>query len=111
MRGSRLFVRRGQLPVIQLIEQPRVDSWHLLHGEVNLVEPFPVAIEEEFGYPAGDGRGSVGLCQLRQLHPLTPKALLGAEVDVIGQGPEPADEVHVRHAEGSRVLMLLPHAQ
>lgn len=58
-----------------------------------------------------DWCGGVGLRQLRQVQPITAQTLLGAEVDVVGEGVEPANDVHVGHSEGTRVVVLLANAE
>lgn len=100
-----------ELPVVQLVEHPRVDGRQLLHGQVDVVETSLQAAEEQPGHPGRDGRGVVSAGQLAQLQPLAPQALLRAEVDVVAERPEAADDVHVGHAEGSRVVVLLPDAE
>lgn len=67
--------------------------------------------QEQLGQPAGDWGGFAGLCQLRQVQPLAAQALLRAEVDVVGDRAQAADDVHVGHAERARVVVLLPDAQ
>lgn len=59
----------------------------------------------------GDRRGLVGLGQLGEVEPLAAQTLLRAEVDVIGDGAESADDVHVGHAERAGVVVLLPDAE
>lgn len=100
-----------ELPVVELVKHPRVDSRNLLHAEVHGVEASLQAVEQELGHPRGDGRGVPGLGQLGQVQPLAAQTLLGAEVDVVGEGAESADDVDVRHAEGARVVVLLPDAE
>lgn len=98
-------------PVVELVKHPRVHSRNLLHAEVDGVEAAFQAVEQELGHPRGDGRGVAGLGQLGQVQPLTAQTLLDAEVDVVGQRAESADDVHVRHAEGAGVVVLLPDAE
>lgn len=100
-----------KLPVVELVENPRVHSWNLLHAEVNGVEASLQPVEQQLGHPRGDGRGVARLGQLGQVQPLATQTLLDAEVDVVGQGTEPADDVHVRQAEGAGVVVLLPDAE
>lgn len=97
--------------MVQLVKHPRVDSRKLLHGEVNLAEAMLQAVKEEPGYARGDGRGVVGLGQLGEVQPFAAQTLLSAEVDVVGERDESADDVHVRHAKGARVVVLLPDAE
>lgn len=97
--------------MVQLVKHPRVDSGELLHGEVDLVEALLQAVKQKPGYARGDGRGLVGLGQLGEVQPLAAQTLLSAEVDVVGEGAESADDVHVRHAEGAGVAVLLPDAE
>lgn len=97
--------------MVELVEQSGVDGRQLLHGEVDVVEAVPQAVQEELGEAAGDGGCVAGARQLRQLQPLAAQALLCAEVDVVGQGAQAADEVHVGHAESARVVVLLPDTQ
>lgn len=113
-RRCRLPARVGvvrELPVVQLVEHPRVDGRQLLHGQVDVVEAPLQAMQEQPGHPGRDGRGVVGAGQLAQLQPLAPQALLRAEVDVVAERAEAADDVHVGHAEGARVVVLLPDAE
>lgn len=100
-----------QLPVVQLVEHPRVDGGKLLHGEVDLPEASLQAAEQKPGYARGDGRRVLGLRQLGELQPLAAQTLPGAEVDVVAERAESADDVHVRHAEGAGVVVLLPDAE
>lgn len=97
--------------MVQLVKHPRVHGRKLLHAEVDLVEAFLQAVKQKLGYARGDGRGVVGLGQLGQVKPLAAQTLLSAEIDVVGERAESADDVHVRHAEGSRVVVLLPDAE
>lgn len=97
--------------MVELVKHPRVHSRNLLHAEVDGVEAAFQAVEQELGHPRGDGRGLAGLGQLGQLQPLTAQTLLDAEVDVVGQRAESADDVHVRHAERAGVVVLLPDAE
>lgn len=69
------------------------------------------AAEEQPGHPGRDGRGVVGAGKLAQLQPLAPQALLRAEIDVVAQRAEAAYDVHVGHAEGAWVVVLLPDAE
>lgn len=100
-----------KLPVVELVKHPRVDSRNLLHAEVDGVEASLQAVQQEPGHPRGDGRGVPRLGQLGQVQPLAVQTLLDAEVDVVGQGAEAADDVHIRHAEGAGVVVLLPDAE
>lgn len=97
--------------MVQLVKHPRVDSRKFFHGEVDLVEALLQAVEQESGDARGDGRGVVGLGQLSEVQPLTAQTLLSAEVDVVGERAESADDVHVRHAKGAGVVVLLPDAE
>lgn len=97
--------------MVQLVEHPRVDGRKLLHGEVDAVEASLQAVEQEPGDARGDGRGGVRLGQLGEVQPLAAHTLLSAEVDVVGERAESADDVHVGHAERSRVVVLLPDAE
>lgn len=101
----------SKLPVVELVEHPRVHSRDLLHAEVDGVEASLQAVEQQLGHPRGDGRSVAHLGQLGQVQPLAAQTLLDAEVDVVGQGAESADDVHVRHAEGAGVVVLLPDAE
>lgn len=53
------------------------------------------AVEQELGHARRDGRGVAGLGQLGQVQPLAAQTLLSAEVDVVGERAEAADDVHV----------------
>lgn len=97
--------------MVELVKHPRVHGRKLLHAEVDLVEAFLQAVEQELGHAGGDGRRVVGLGQLGEVQPLAAQTLLSAEVDVVAEWAESADDVHVRHAEGSGVVMLLPDAE
>lgn len=97
--------------MVELVKHPRVHGRNLLHAEVHGVEASLQAVEQELGHPRGDGRGDVALGQLGQGQPLAAHALLDAEADVVGQRAQAADEVHVRHAEGAGVVVLLPDAE
>lgn len=97
--------------MVELVKHPRVHRGNLLHAEVDGVEASLQAVEEEPGHPRGDGRGVAGLGQRGEVQPLAAQTLLDAEVDVVGQGAESADDVHVRHAEGTGVVVLLPDAE
>lgn len=97
--------------MVQLVKHPAVDGRKLLHGEVDLVEAVLQSVKQEPGYARRYGRGVVGLGQLGQVQPLAAQTLLSAEVDVVAERAEPADDVHVRHAEGARVVVLLPDAE
>lgn len=97
--------------MVQLVEHPRVDGRQLLHGQVDVVEASLQAVEEEAGHARRDGRGLLGAGQLGQVQPLAAQALLRAEVDVVGERLQSADDVHVRHAEGAGVVVLLPDAE
>lgn len=100
-----------QLSVVQLVEHPRVDSRKLLHGEVDAVEASLQPVEQQLGDTRRDGRGVVCLGQLGEVQPLTAQTLLSAEVDVVGERAESADDVHVGHAKRSGVVVLLPDAE
>lgn len=97
--------------MVQLVEQPRVDGGKLLHGEVDLVEAALQAVKQKLGHARRDGRGVVGPGQLGEVLPLAAQTLLSAEVDVVAERAESADDVHVRHAEGAGVVVLLPDAE
>lgn len=97
--------------MVQLVKHPRVDGGELLHGEVDVVEAPLQAVKQKPGYARGDGRGGAGLGQLGEVQPLAAQTLLSAEVDVVGERAESADDVHVRHAEGAGVVVLLPDAE
>lgn len=97
--------------MVELVEHPGVDGGQLLHGQVDGVEASLQAVEQELGHARGDGRGVTGGGQLSELQPLAAQTLLSAEVDVVGERAESADDVHVRHAEGSGVIVLLPDAE
>lgn len=100
-----------KLPVVQPVEHPWVDGGKLLHGQVDGVKAPLQTVKQQPGDTGGDGRGGVGLDQLGQGQPLAAQTLLSAEVDVVGEGAESADNVHVRHAEGARVVVLLPDTE
>lgn len=97
--------------MVQLVELPGVHGRQLLHGQVDLVEAALQAAEQQPGHARRDGRGLAGHGQLGEVHPLAAQTLLRAEVDVVGEGAEPADDVHVRRAEGAGVVVLLPDAE
>lgn len=97
--------------MVQLVEHPRVDGGKLLHGEVDLLEAALEAVKQESGYARGDGRGVVGFGELGEVEPLAAQTLLSAEVDLVGERAQSADDVHVRHAEGAGVVVLLPDAE
>lgn len=97
--------------MVELVEHPRVDGGQLLHGEVDVVEAALQAVQQQPGHSGGDGRGVVGPGQLGQVQPLAAQTLLRAEVDVVAERAEAADDVQVRHPEGSGVVVLLPHAE
>lgn len=97
--------------MVQLVEHPGVDGSQLLHAEVYSIEPVFQAVEQQPGHAGGDGRGLAGLGELGELQPLAAQTLLGAEVDVVGERAEAADDVHVGHAEGAGVVVLLPDAE
>lgn len=63
------------------------------------------------GYARRDGRGVAGPGQLGEVQPITAQTLLSTEVNVVGERAESADDVHVRHAEGAGVVVLLPDAE
>lgn len=52
-RGGCVTLR--QFPVIEFVEQACVHCGEFLHAEVNFVKPFPVSIQQQSSYPAGDG--------------------------------------------------------
>lgn len=97
--------------MVQLVKHPRVDGRELLHAEVDPVEAVLQAVKQESGYASGDGCGVVGFGQLAEVQPLAAQTLLGAEVDLVGEWTQSADDVHVRHAEGAGVVVLLPDAE
>lgn len=97
--------------MVELVKHPRVHRRNLLHAEVDGAEASLQAVEQELGHPRGDGRGVSGLGQLGQVQPLAAQTLLRAEVDVVGQRAESADDVHVRHSEGAGVVVLLADAE
>lgn len=97
--------------MVELVKHPRVDGRKLLHGEVDLAEALLQTVKQQPGYARGDGSGAVGLGQLGEVQPLAAQTLLSAEVDVVGERAESADDVHVRHAEGIGMVVLLPDAQ
>lgn len=105
------FVTVWQFPVIEFVEQARVNSWELVHGQVNLLEAFPVPVQQQPRGPAGDGRGVGGLGQVGEVHPLAPQALVRAQLDGEGARLQAADDVHVRLPESPGVAVLLPNAQ
>lgn len=98
-------------PVVELEEHAGVDSGQFLHGEVDVVEAVFQATQQQFGHTWGDRRGFAGLCQLSKVQPLAAQTLLSAEVNVVGEGAEAADEVHVRHSERSGMVVLLPDTE
>lgn len=69
------------------------------------------AVNEKPSDAGGDRRGLVGLGQLGEVEPLAAQTLLRAEVDVVGDGAESADDVHVGHSESAGVVVLLPDAE
>lgn len=81
--------------MVQLVKHPRVDSRKLLHVEVDVVEALLQAVKQKPGYARGDGCCVVGLGQLGEVQPLAAQTLLSAEVDVIAERAESADDVHV----------------
>lgn len=97
--------------MVQLVKLPRVHGGQLLHGQVDAAEAPLQAAEQQPGDASGDGRGVVRLGQLGQVQPLAAQTLLSAEVDVVAERAESADDVHVRHAEGAGVVVLLPDAE
>lgn len=97
--------------MVQLVKHPRVDGRKLLHGEVHPVEAVLQAVEQQSGDASGDGCGVVGFGQLSEVQPLAAQTLLSAEVDLVGERTQSADDVHVRHAEGAGVVVLLPDAE
>lgn len=99
------------LPVVQLVEHPRINGRKLLHGEVNRVETFLKAVKQQPGYTWGYGGGVAGLGQVCQVQPFTAQTFLSAEVDFVGERAEAADDVHVGHAPSIGVVVLLPYAE
>lgn len=97
--------------MVQLVKHPRVDGRKLLHGEVDGVEAALQTVQQQPGHARRDGRGFLGAGQLGEVQPLAAQTLLRAEVDVVGERAEAADEVHVGHAEGAGVVVLLADAQ
>lgn len=97
--------------MVQLVKHPGVDGRQLLHRQVDLAEASLQAVKQEPGHARSDGRGLVGLGQLGEVQPLAAQTLPSAEVDVVGEGAESADDVHVRHPEGAGVVVLLPDAE
>lgn len=97
--------------MVQLVEHPRVDGRQLFYGEVDLVEAVLQAVQQQPGDAGRDGRGAAGLGQLAHPQPLAAQTLVRAEVNVVGERAQPADEVHVRHVEGAWVPVLLPDAE
>lgn len=97
--------------MVQLVKHSRVDGRKLLHGEVDFVEALLKAVQQKLGYARGDGRGVVGLGELGEVQPLAAQTLVSAEVDVVGERAQSADDVHVRHAKGAGVVVLLPDAE
>lgn len=97
--------------MVQLVKHPRVDGWKLHHGEIDLVETLLQAVKQQPCYTRRDRRGFVGLGKLGEVQPLAAQTLLSAEVDVVGERAQSADDVHVRHAERPRVVVLLPDAE
>lgn len=97
--------------MVQLVEHARVDGRQLLHGEVDGVEAPLQAVEQQPSYAGGDGRGVASSGQLAEWQPLAAQALLSAEVDLVRERAQSADDVHVRHAEGTGVVVLLPDAE
>lgn len=81
--------------MVELIKHPRINSRELLHGEVDVLEASLQAVKKEPGDARGDGRGVAGLGQLCEVQPLTAQTLLSAEVDVVGEWAQSADDVHV----------------
>lgn len=99
------------MSVVQLIEHPRVHSRKLLHGQVNVLEPIPQANQQQLSNAASNGCGVACPGQLAQVQPLTALTLLPAEVDVVGERAQPADDIHVGHAKSSGVVVLLPDTE
>lgn len=89
------FVTVRQFPVVEFVEQARVHSRERVRGQVDLVEAFPVPIQQQPSGPAGDGRGVGAGGQGGQVHPLAPQALVRAQLDGEGARLQAADEVHV----------------
>lgn len=102
---------RSKRSVVELVKHPRVDSGKLLHGEVDLAEALLQTVQQQPGYTRGDGRSVAGPGQLAEVQPLAAQTLLSAEADVVGERAESAGDVHVRHAKGVGVVVLLPDAQ
>lgn len=101
----------GNVPVVQLVKHPWVHGRQLLHGEVDVVEAALEPVKQKPGHARRYGRGVAGLGQLGEVQPLAAQTLLSAEVDVVGERAQSADDVHVRHAEGAGVIVLLSNAE
>lgn len=97
--------------MVELVKAPGVDGRKLLHGEVDLIEAALQAVQQERGQAGGDGRGVAGSSQLADAQPLAAQTLLSAEVDLVGERAQPADDVHVGHAEGAGMVVLLPDTE
>lgn len=97
--------------MVEFAERARVSRPEFLRRQVDLVEPCPDPIEQQPRHPAGDGGGVFGAGQVREVQPLTPQALLLAEVDAERARPQAADDVHVRLPESPGDAVLLPEAQ
>lgn len=97
--------------MVELVEHARVHRRHLLHGQIYVVEAVLEAVQQQAGHSGGDGRGVGGFRQLFQLQPLAAQTLERAEVYVVGQRAEAADDVKIGHTERSRVVVLLSDAE
>lgn len=111
LRCCRRLVTARQVPVVELVGQAWGHGRELLRRQVDLVEPFPVPVEQQPRHPARDGRGVAGRGQLGEVAPLAPQALVRAAGDGEGARRQAAHGVHVRLAEGRGAGVLLPEAQ
>lgn len=68
-----------QFLVIEFIEQACV-NWKFFRGEINLVKPFSVPIEQQPSDSAGDGSCIFSLGQVIEIHPFTPQAFMLAKI-------------------------------
>lgn len=105
------FVTVWQFPVVELVGQAGVHGRELVHSQVDLVEAFPVPVQQQPRGSAGDRRGVCGRGQASKVHPLAAQALVGARLDGEGTRLEAADDVHIRLPKGPGVTVLLPNAQ